>query len=389
LTNEASTRLLAEPVVAATLLETVDRTVDPRCEMYSYARSRLEEEPARAYYLDAAHELVEHLQTFLEEQGTILETTSLLDFASGYGRFTRFFVHLFREVQVSDLEPEMLAFSNEHFGVDGFLSSPDPAALPTEHRFDVVFCFSLFTHLPAAVWSDWLRAIAGLVNEGGLLIFSTRSPALATKLAGGGESDDRMPFGSLEGTPRAVVSRPTQPEERKAVSIDGLRVTAGSGTEGVVEARVRVYSDARWWVEQAFSEPATVPGLSFGPVSAEPVGTPGAWDAVRVRIPFSAQTQLEDVDLGRVTAILRLNQPSTVQVKDPVPEILVEGQPDFQFVATNETSGRLEPAGYGSSTVTDGFVRRTAEEIGGLELVRRFRGGEFDRYQDMYAFRRC
>jgi SAM-dependent methyltransferase len=388
-TNEAPTRLLAEPAIATTLLEKVDRTVDPRCEMYSYARTRLEEEPARAYYLDAAHELVERLQAFLEEQGIVLETTSLLDFASGYGRFTRFFVHLFQEVQVSDLEPGMLSFASEHYGVDGFLSSPDPAALPTGRRFDVVFCFSLFTHLPASVWSDWLRALAGLVNRGGLFIFSTRSPALATSLASAGEADEQTPFASVEGMPHAVISRPFQPEERKAVSLYGIRVTAGPGTEGVVEARVPVCTDARWWVEQAFLEPATVPGLSLGPVSAEPAGTYGAWDVVRFRIPFSAQTLLEDVALGGVTAILRLRQPSTVQVEDPDPEIFVAGQPDFQFVPTNETSGRLEPAGYGSTTVTDGFVRRAALQIGGLELVRRFRGGELDRYQDIYAFRRC
>ena len=113
--------------------------------------------------------------------------------------FTRFFVQLFSEVQVSDLDPEMLAFISEHFGADGFLSSPDPTAISSDRRFDVVFCFSLFTHLPASVWTDWLRVLSGLVNEGGLLVFSTRSPALATSLAGASHSDDAVPFAFVDG----------------------------------------------------------------------------------------------------------------------------------------------------------------------------------------------
>ena len=102
--------------------------------------------------------------------------------------------------------------------------------------FDVVFCFSLFTHLPASVWTDWLHALAGLVDEGGLLVFSTRSRSLASQLAGEDHSGDEAPFAFVEGTQRAVISRPDQPEERKAISLYGVRLSAERGAEGVVEA---------------------------------------------------------------------------------------------------------------------------------------------------------
>ena len=92
--------------------------------------------------------------------------------------------------------------------------------------------------------------------------------------------------------------------------------------------------------------------------------------------------------MGRASALLRLDRPATVQVEHPEHGANMPGQPDFRFVPTNETSGRLESTSYGSTTVTDGYVRRSAAQIGGLELVRRFRGGELDRYQDIYAFRR-
>ena len=438
LMSESPTRLSDERGHSTTLLERIDRTIHPRCEMYGYARTQLENKRARAYYFETAHELVVRLQAVLEEQGTVLKTSSLLDFASGYGRFTRFFVHLFREVQVSDLEPEMLAYASRRFGVDGFLSSTDPAALSNTRRFDVVFCFSLFTHLPASVWIDWLGALAGLVNEGGLLVFSTRSPALATSLAVASRSGGRAPVAYMEGIPHTVISSPFQPEERKSVSLYGVRVTADPGAEGVVEIRVPVISDAHWWVEQTFLEPVTVAGLSLGPVSAEPDGTPGEWGAVRFRIPLSVQAPLRDVAIGRVTTILRFRRPAVIQVENPesgtrvagrqpdcrfVPAEEISGQlesmsdgsiatkdgsadpvasqngafepgpcgggqPDFLFEPTNETSGRLEPASYGSTTVTDDFVRRAASQVGTLELVRHFPGGELDDYQDIYFFRR-
>jgi SAM-dependent methyltransferase len=387
--TEATTGLPIERASAASLLERVDQTIHPRCEMHAYALTRLDEEPAREYYLDAAHYLVTRLQAFLEEEGTVLETASMLDFAAGYGRFTRFFVHMFSEVQVSDRDPEMLAFIGEHFGADGFLSSPDPDAIPSDRRFDVVFCFSLFTQRPASVWTDWLRVLSGLVEKGGLLIFSTRSPALATSLAGASRSDDAVPFAFVDGVPRAAIARPLQPEDLKAISLDGLLLSAEAGAEGVIQARVPVRTDSRWWIEQAFLQPNEVPGLSTGPVSVEPVGSSGNWDAVQFRIPFYAQTSLRDVPIGKARAILHLSRPDAVEVEDPAEGANIDGQPDFQFVMTNETSGRLEPETYGSTTVTDAFVRRAASQVGTLEFVRHFSGGEFDRYQDIYAFRRC
>jgi hypothetical protein len=192
----------------------------------------------------------------------------------------------------------------------------------------------------------------------------------------------------VEGPSEPIVSQPAQREERNAVSLSEMRVTAESGAEVVVEVRVPVRTASAWWVEQTFIEPADVPGLSLGPVSAKPDGTLGAWDAVRFRIPFSAEAPLENVAIGNITAVLRLGHPAVVEVGNPELETEVAGQPDFQFVPTNETGGRLAIASYGSATVTDGFVRRAASRLDNLEFVRRFRGGELDRHQDIYAFRR-
>ena len=157
------------------VVATVDRTIHPDCEMLAYARSRLEtDEAARAYFFDSAELVVRNLLDFLDSRGVDRSASSILDFASGYGRFTRYFALLFRSVSVADTEPEMLSF-NRRFGADGFLSSPRDVGATERHpgRYDVVFCFSLFTHLTEVVWSEWFRALFGLVAPRGHLVVST------------------------------------------------------------------------------------------------------------------------------------------------------------------------------------------------------------------------
>jgi SAM-dependent methyltransferase len=153
----------------------LDRTIHPDCEMFAYARTRLaSDEAATDYFFESAERVVGGLLEFLDDRGLDPGTSSILDFASGYGRFTRYFALLFERVTVADTEPAMLAF-NERFGAAGFLSPPHDTDAVKRHpgRYDVVFCFSLFTHLTEAVWPEWFGALFRLVATGGHLIVST------------------------------------------------------------------------------------------------------------------------------------------------------------------------------------------------------------------------
>jgi SAM-dependent methyltransferase len=392
---------MASALPDAPLLSRVSQEIHPRCEMYDYARGLHGEQEARAYYFSSSLHLIEHLQRFLTAEGLRPAELSLLDFAAGYGRFTRFFVHLFREVAVSDLDPEMLAFAERCFGVPGYLSDTDPRRLRIDRRFDVVFCFSLFTHLPKDSWIGWLRRLAELVEPGGLLLFSTRSPALARALG----APDLQPV-QVGGTPQAGVSTPGRPVRRRELSLHGLRLSAAADTAGTILLRIGVSSAKPWWVEAPrVLDEAPAPGLRIGPAAAEPLGAAGAWDALELRIPFSTAARVDDAPLGGIVATLRSLEPARVDLAPP--EVRVEGTAEdgkpwvvpwlgralddsgsgFAFQATNETAGRLDTASYGSTTVSDEWVRRTAESLGMLELVGHFARGEFDLFQDVYAFR--
>lgn len=99
----------------------------------------------------------------------------ILDFAAGWGRVTRFLVTLLPEAEwwVSDVSPGSVEFQREVLGVGGFPSTLKPEDLEAPGRFDAILVPSLFTHLPRATFGRWLARLWSLVDEGGVLVFST------------------------------------------------------------------------------------------------------------------------------------------------------------------------------------------------------------------------
>jgi len=103
----------------------------------------------------------------------------LLDFASGFGRVTRFLVqHLSPEqIWISDIFEEGVKFQRQRFGVEGFQSSAEPDGLICNERFDCIVASSFFSHLPSATFTPWLKKLASLLRPGGMLIFSVHGEA--------------------------------------------------------------------------------------------------------------------------------------------------------------------------------------------------------------------
>ena len=99
---------------------------------------------------------------------------SLLDFASGYGRSTRFLVRALapEKITVAEIDPGAVRFQQETFGVRGVVAGTGPESLQLDGAFDVVLASSFFSHLPAARFESWMARLHALVAPGGLLIFS-------------------------------------------------------------------------------------------------------------------------------------------------------------------------------------------------------------------------
>jgi SAM-dependent methyltransferase len=162
----------------------VNARLDPADDVYGFFTGYgTWSSPMRDYLADGWRTLSE-LLLLLERAGRPLAGCGqVLEFASGHGRFTRHLVKALgpRRVTVSDVVAQAVAFSTMCFGVHGFVSTSDPAALRWPGRFDLVFVLSLFSHLPRSTWSAWLGRLWEAVAPGGALVFSTHGEYAARR----------------------------------------------------------------------------------------------------------------------------------------------------------------------------------------------------------------
>lgn len=164
----------------------VNCTIHPDDDIFGFiARDPFSRNPVRDYLADGWRTMSETMQLLEKIDRPLMKVSNMLEFACGYGRFTR---HLARalagRVTCSDLLPGSMDFVREQFGVQAFESSFEPGQIEFPGRYDVVFVLSLFTHLPVPAWGDWLRALAGAVAPGGVLLFSVHSEELAREELG-------------------------------------------------------------------------------------------------------------------------------------------------------------------------------------------------------------
>ena len=105
----------------------------------------------------------------------LLHMPSVLEFASGHGRFTRHLVKALGpgRVTVSDVVPDAVHFATQTFGVQGLMSASVPEQVQWPQRYSLVFVLSLFSHLPRSTWARWLKVLWDAVEPGGLLVFTT------------------------------------------------------------------------------------------------------------------------------------------------------------------------------------------------------------------------
>ncbi|HEX4960092.1 MAG TPA: class I SAM-dependent methyltransferase [Thermoanaerobaculia bacterium] len=160
---------------------TVDLAVDARDEMLAFLVQSHDGDRDRALfqYFQSGASIAGSLGQVLRWRfGKAGGVRSLLDFASGYGRVTRFLVREVppERVWVADVYAEGVRFQAERFGVHGLVSAIRPEDFACGERFDAILVTSLFTHLPEERFVAWLRVLLGLLNPGGLLAFSAHSP---------------------------------------------------------------------------------------------------------------------------------------------------------------------------------------------------------------------
>jgi SAM-dependent methyltransferase len=164
----------------------IDLAIDPEDEMLGFLVRSCEGDRERALYAyfqsgaSVAGAMAQVLHWRFGEPGRV---GRLLDFASGYGRVTRFLLRLLpaERIWVADVYAAGVSFQQRRFGVHGMVSTVRPedfAAAAGSATFDAILVTSLFTHLPEERFVAWLRVLMGLLAPGGVLAFSVHDRCL-------------------------------------------------------------------------------------------------------------------------------------------------------------------------------------------------------------------
>lgn len=143
----------------------------------------LSRNPLRDYLADGWRTMAELVLLLEAVDHPLLKTRSVLEFASGHGRFTRHLVKALGadRVVASDVVADAVTFAKETFGVAGFVSASVPEAVQWSRQHDLVFVLSLFSHLPHATWARWLKRLYDMVAPGGVLVFTTHGAEAVCK----------------------------------------------------------------------------------------------------------------------------------------------------------------------------------------------------------------
>lgn len=133
------------------------------------------------HYLSAGLNAYKLVNTLVSARnGEWKQVNSFLDFASGYGRLTRFMTLQLpaSAIWVSDIKPNAVEWQKEIFGVQGFPSSYEPETLEPGRKFDLIYVGSLFSHLPEDLFHRWLRRLYEWLSDTGMLIFTVHDISL-------------------------------------------------------------------------------------------------------------------------------------------------------------------------------------------------------------------
>jgi 2-polyprenyl-3-methyl-5-hydroxy-6-metoxy-1,4-benzoquinol methylase len=201
----------------------------------------LPEDAARFYFADGAQS-AQKLLAIVKER--LEGRYSLLEFASGYGMVTRHLPQALPDAEITscDIHRQAMSFIRDELGVATMLSEHFPERLSFDHRFDVVFALSFFSHMPEATFGRWLRRLWDLVDDGGILVFTTHGAESVKNFVNPEVSDAGFWFMPL--------SEQNDLDEREYGSTISLPQYVMKELSSFTNAADVTFSGAHWWGHQ-------------------------------------------------------------------------------------------------------------------------------------------
>jgi SAM-dependent methyltransferase len=143
------------------------------------ARLRAQAGPRHAdanYFLESGEHHAQLVRDLLQEgSSSIEELDALLDWGCGCGRILRHWADL-RGTRIvgCDVNPKMVDWCSANLDfAEVALTGMTPPLPFADSTFDLVYAFSVFTHLPEGLQHEWMRESLRVLKPGGFLLMST------------------------------------------------------------------------------------------------------------------------------------------------------------------------------------------------------------------------
>lgn len=145
--------------------------------------------------LQEGHRFVQVLLSQLAKHGlTLSDDSVVVDFGSGWGRYTRFMLKYVHPDNLYGLEVNagMVEHCRKAFGMANFLKvATMPPSPLRDGLVDVVFGYSVFSHLSPLCADAWIAEFARITRPGGLVLMTTQGRSFIDFCRGVRESGNR------------------------------------------------------------------------------------------------------------------------------------------------------------------------------------------------------
>lgn len=182
----------------------------------------------------------------------------ILDFGSGYGRVLRVLKAAFPDARFAacDVDRGAIEFCARTFGAEPIPSSENFAEIQVRDRFDLIWCGTLLTNVDAAQFSKALAFFHDLLDEDGILVFTTHGPFVVHRIRSGeftyGVDEDFIPrlLTDYDRTGFGYADYPQEVLVRLGLNKYGISVSSPSWVlsqlELFTDLRVLNYTERAW-----------------------------------------------------------------------------------------------------------------------------------------------
>lgn len=113
---------------------------------------------------------------YIQSQFPLKRDMRVLDFGAGWGRIALFLLKELDRSNLYTVDPAPKAVEwQSRLGCQSILSNPLPPIPDIQgKRFDVIYSYSVFSHLSETYFTHWMRYFSKILKPGGIIVFTTR-----------------------------------------------------------------------------------------------------------------------------------------------------------------------------------------------------------------------